>query len=165
MLTIAQETAEDAWEVENLFDLSFAPGRQMLSSYRLREGNEPVAELCQIMRDDTGALVGAIRYYPILIGDEDHEALLLGPISVHPTVQGEGVGGELIQNTLEIARKNGWERVILIGDAPYYGRFGFKKAQNLSFPPPVNPDRLLCLPLRQNAFDDVKGDIKLPRFD
>jgi len=162
MITIGQEKSEDWWEVENLFDLSFAPGRTGLSSYRLREGNAPVEALCYVARDATGALVGAVRVYPILIGEKEDAALLLGPIAVHPTVQGEGVGGDLMQKCLSVAAEIGWERVVLVGDAPYYSRFGFEKAQNLVFPPPINVDRLLCLALRKDAFSDVYGDIKSP---
>ena len=164
MLTIKKERAEDHWEVENLFDLSFAPGRQMLSSYRLREGNPPVADLCFVARAEMDALVGAIRFYEIEIGPKCAKALLLGPIAVHPTVQGEGVGGELIRNSLDVAKENGWERVILIGDLPYYKRFGFERAESLIFPPPTNPERLLQLSLVEKAFAGVEGDIKLPRF-
>ncbi|NIQ95637.1 MAG: N-acetyltransferase, partial [Desulfuromonadales bacterium] len=73
-------------------------------------------------------------------------ALLLGPIAVHPTRQGEGLGGLLLLDTLERARALGWQRVLLIGDEPYYRRFGFRQAltQNIDFPKPVNIERLLA---------------------
>jgi predicted N-acetyltransferase YhbS len=74
---IGQETPEDWWEVEALYDLCFAPGREALSSYRLRDGVPPVAPLCLVARDRYGAVVGAIRYWPVRVGG--HPALLLGP--------------------------------------------------------------------------------------
>ena len=64
-MQIRKETADDWWEVEALFDLSFAPGREALSSYRLRDGVDPVPELCLVARDDDGVLGGAIRFWPI----------------------------------------------------------------------------------------------------
>jgi len=134
-------TAEDWWEVEALFDLTFAPGREALSSYRLRDGVDPVPELCLVARDDEGILGGAIRYWPVLIGTG--EALLLGPVAVHPTRQGEGLGGFLIRESLEKAWALEAERVLLVGDAPYYGRFGFAKLGGVEMPPPTNPDRVL----------------------
>ena len=73
-------------------DLAFAPGRAALSSYRLRDGVEPVAELCLVARDEYDALAGAIRYWPVRVGAAGHAALLLGPVAVHPTRQGEGLG-------------------------------------------------------------------------
>ena len=119
-----RETPEDRWEVEALYDLCFAPGREALSSYRLRDGIDPVADLSLVARDENGILAGAIRYWPVRIGTA--QALLLGPVAVHPTYQGEGLGGYLILESLERARAHGWRRAMLVGDAPYYGRFGFR---------------------------------------
>jgi predicted N-acetyltransferase YhbS len=88
---LGQERAEDWWEVEALYDLCFAPGREALSSYRLRDGVPPVAGLCLWLRDEGGALVAAIRHWPVRVGEAP--ALLLGPVAVHPTRQGEGLAG------------------------------------------------------------------------
>ena len=101
MLDLTPETPADWWEVEALFDLCFAPGREALSSYRLRDDANPVAALCFLIRDETGALGGAIRYWPVSIAQQP--ALLLGPVAVHPTRQGEGLGGFLIRESLKIA--------------------------------------------------------------
>ncbi len=159
MYKLSEETEADWWEVEALYDLCFAPGRTALSSYRLREGVPTVASLCLILRDDDGILAAAIRYWPAEIatprGPED--VLLLGPIAVHPTRQGEGLGGLLINESLAEARRLGWERVLLVGDAPYYGRFGFVKLHGVDMPPPTNPDRILGLALKVGAWDAITG--------
>ncbi|MBM7069448.1 GNAT family N-acetyltransferase [Actibacterium sp. 188UL27-1] len=138
MINLAEETAADLWEVEALYDLCFAPGREALSSYRLRDDVPPVARLCLVARDDPGTIAGAIRFWPVHVGD--HSALLLGPIAVHPTRQGEGLGAYLIREGLALA---GDARVLLVGDAPYYGRMGFEKLRGVQMPPPTNPDRVL----------------------
>lgn len=160
MYQIQQEQAEDWWEVEALYDLSFAPGRDALSSYRLRKNVPPVAELCLVARDSLGILGGAIRFWPVEVGDNSDLALLLGPIAVHPTRQGEGLGGQLMRSALDLAVQQGWTRVILVGDEPYYARFGFKKGEFLKYPPPTNPDRVLYLELSENAFNGIEGDIR-----
>jgi len=162
MFRMLREKPEDHDEVELLLDLAFAPGRGALSSYQLREGIAPVAELCNVARDDHDALAGAIRYWPVLIGDGNWPALLLGPIAVHPTRQGEGIGALLIMETLDIARSLGWERAILVGDEPYYHRFGFRRkhARYLDFPPPVNLERLLARELVDGALNDVYGKVQ-----
>jgi predicted N-acetyltransferase YhbS len=160
MIQINTETAEDWWEVENLYDLSFAPGREALSSYRLRDDVPPVGDLCFVARDADAVLAGAIRYWPIEIGDSSALALLLGPVAVHPTRQGEGLGGSLIRHSLRVAQELGWQRVVLVGDFPYYSRFGFEKAPFLQYPPPTNPERLLALSLQKGAFEGVQGLIK-----
>ncbi|GAA6207202.1 N-acetyltransferase [Cognatishimia sp. WU-CL00825] len=157
MITLAQETKEDWWEVEALYDLCFAPGREALSSYRLRDGAPPVPELSLVARDTDNILAGAIRYWPVDVGK--HAALLLGPVAVHPTRQGEGLGGFLIGESLLIAASLGWTRVILVGDAPYYQRFGFARLQDVTMPPPTNPDRVLGISLVHDAWRDVAGNV------
>jgi predicted N-acetyltransferase YhbS len=162
MFRLSLECPDDQDEVEWLFDLAFAPGRQALSSYQLREGVAPVAELCMVARDDLNVLAGAIRYWPIVVGDA--AALLLGPVAVHPTYQGEGLGGLLIGETLTRGRSAGWKGVILIGDEPYYSRFGFSRAaaKGVAFPPPTNPDRVLARALSPDGLVDLVGLARRP---
>jgi predicted N-acetyltransferase YhbS len=150
-----QETPQDWWEVEALYDLCFSPGRTALSSYRLRDGIDPVYGLSLLARDETGALAGAIRFWPVRVGAAP--ALLLGPVAVHPTRQGEGIGALLIEGALE--RADAWDRVLLVGDAPYYSRFGFSKLDGVVMPPPTNPDRILGRDLTPGAWDDIAGDV------
>lgn len=157
MYHLRHETPEDWWEVESLYDLCFAPGREALSSYRLRDDIPPVSQLSHVARDIDGILAGAIRFWPVHIGDAP--ALLLGPVAVHPTRQGEGLGGQLIETSLEVASKLGWERVLLVGDAPYYSRFGFHRLTGVLMPPPTNPDRVLGRALTQGAWDSIAGEV------
>jgi predicted N-acetyltransferase YhbS len=154
---LEEETEADWWEVEALYDLCFAPGRTALSSYRLREGVPTVASLCLVLRDSDGVLAAAIRYWPVEVGGQD--ALLLGPVAVHPTRQGEGLGGLLITESLAEAKRLGWERVMLVGDAPYYSRFGFRKLEAVEMPPPTNPDRVLGVELVRGAWAGVGGAV------
>lgn len=138
---VTEETEIDRWEVEALYDLCFAPGREALSSYRLRDGVPPIKALCLTARDADGILAAAIRYWPVHVGTAD--TLLLGPVAVHPTRQGEGLGGLLISESMARSRALGWTRVLLVGDAPYYNRFGFNALSGVLMPPPTNPDRVL----------------------
>ncbi|MCC5999649.1 MAG: N-acetyltransferase [Pararhodobacter sp.] len=157
---LAQETAQDWWEVEALYDLCFAPGREALSSYRLRDGVAPVAALCLCLRDESGALIGAIRHWPVRVGEAGVPALLLGPVAIHPTRQGEGLAGLLIRETQARARNAGWNRVLLVGDAPYYGRFGFARLPDVRMPPPTNPERVLGHDLQPGAWRGVAGEVQ-----
>lgn len=157
MYQLEEETEADWWEVEALYDLCFAPGRTALSSYRLRDGVDKVAPLCLILRDGEGVLASVIRYWPVRVGGR--RVLLLGPVAVHPTRQGEGLGALLMSESLGEARKLGWERVLLVGDAPYYSRFGFSKLDDVVMPPPTNPDRVLGLELQPGAWANVAGDV------
>lgn len=162
MFRLMRERPEDGSEVEWLLDLAFAPGRTALSSYRLREGVPPVAGLCTIVRDEFDALAGCIRYWPVRIGETGAKALLLGPVAVHPTRQGEGIGALLMRETLAEAAALGWQRVVLVGDLPYYARFGFSRdaVRQIEFPAPYNPDRLLGKALTCGAFDRCSGMVR-----
>lgn len=162
MFRFLPERPEDTDEVEMLLDIAFAPGRTALSSYQLREGVDPIRALSRIVRDEFDAVVAAIRYWPVRIGDAGDPALLLGPVAVHPTRQGEGLGGLLITDTLERAAELGWMRVILVGDAPYYARFGFNRGLTLAldFPKPVNMERLLAKELVEGSMSKVSGMVR-----
>ncbi len=155
-MELRRETEADWWEVEGLFDLSFAPGREALSSYRLRDGVPPVAELCLVARDDDGVLAGAIRNWPVRVGDTP--ALLLGPVAVHPTRQGEGLGAMLIEAAVH--RAHGWDRMILVGDEPYYSRFGFTRLDGVEMPAPTNPARVLGREITDGAWQGVTGKVQ-----
>ena len=158
MYAINTEKKADFWEVEALFDLCFAPGREALSSYRLRENSNPISELCMVARDKEQILAGAIRYWPVKI--IEYEALLLGPIAVHPTRQGEGLGSLLIKDSLDLAKELGYSRILLIGDFSYYGPLGFKKLTHIKMPKPTNPDRILGTELISGAWNIPSGPIK-----
>ncbi|WP_299679787.1 N-acetyltransferase [uncultured Roseobacter sp.] len=157
MYRLAAETPQDVYEVEALFDLCFAPGREALSSYRLRDDVPRIRRLSLVARDAEDILAGAVRFWPVTVAGA--VALLLGPIAVHPTRQGEGLAGELIRDALARASAEGWARVMLVGDAPYYGRFGFARLEEVVMPPPTNPERVLGRALRDGAWDGVRGQV------
>ncbi|MEO1733187.1 MAG: N-acetyltransferase [Pseudomonadota bacterium] len=158
MFELTPETQNDYWEVEALYDLCFGPGREALSSYRLRDDVDPVASLSRVAKDGGGFVGGAIRFWPVRVGE--FPVLLLGPVAVHPTHQGEGLGGALIRDGCAAAAEQGWERMLLVGDAPYYARFGFGKLMDVQMPPPTNPDRVLGLPLREDGWANVSGQVR-----
>lgn len=158
MIRLEEEQPADWWEIEALYDLCFAPGRTALSSYRLREDVAPVQGLCLVARDALGILAGAIRFWPVRVSGE--VALLLGPVAVHPTRQGEGLASLLIQDAMSRAAGMGWARVMLVGDAPYYGRFGFARLEGVEMPPPTSPERVLGIALQPGGWDGVQGRVE-----
>ena len=111
-----------------------------------------------VARDEAGILTGAIRFWPVRVAGLP--VLLLGPVAVHPTHQGEGLGAALIRDGLASARAAGWERVMLVGDAPYYGRFGFTLLEGVIMPPPTNPARVLGQELVPDAWAGVAGSVE-----
>ena len=158
-LTIAPETPADAEAIERLHERTFGPGRYARTAYRIREGRGHLLPLSFVARVGT-LLVGSVRLTPIRIGDA--RALLLGPLTVEPPFRSRGVGRALIARALTDAKQQGHRLVLLVGDAPFYQRAGFRpipKGQ-VTMPGPVDPARLLVHELVPGAFDGVSGMIK-----
>ena len=81
---------------------------------------------------------------------------------MHPVHQGEGLGALLMATTMDRAAELGWKRVVLVGDEPYYGQFGFsaRLGARMNFPPPTNPARVLAKSLALGAWKGVGGDVR-----
>ena len=162
-LTILPETADDALAIERLHERTFGPGRYARTAYRIREGVAHRLELSFTARIGT-LLVGSVRLSPVRIGETP--GLLLGPLTVEPPFRNHGVGKALIEQALKAAKSAGHRLVVLVGDTPYYGRFGFKPIpkRQATMPGPVDPARLLVAELAEGAFAGVSGPIR-PDWD
>ncbi|MEJ2626253.1 MAG: N-acetyltransferase, partial [Pseudolabrys sp.] len=90
------------------------------------------------------------------------EALLLGPVAVAADRRGAGIGGALVRRAISEAKRRGHGAVILVGDAPYYSRFGFSAAKTgaLYMPGPFERDRLLARELVKGALDGASGILR-----
>lgn len=137
----------------------FGPGRFARSAYRVREHQPLLSRFCRVA-DDNGKLIASIRMTELTIGGEPH-ATLLGPVAVDPDYRGQGYGRKLIAEAIEEMRASGVALVILVGDEPYYGRFGFKPAPagQIVFPGPVNPMRILAAELQPGALKGFHGKV------
>ncbi|MBY0613187.1 MAG: N-acetyltransferase [Beijerinckiaceae bacterium] len=157
MITIVEETAAHHAAREALLDRVFGAGRFMKTCERLREGRLPSQGLAFTMLEgDT--LIGTIRLWDVSAGSE-YDALMLGPVAIACSHQGRGLGHALIRHALEAVKAAGHGAVILVGDAPYYARFGFNEAvtANLWMPGPVERERFLGLELRPGALARASG--------
>jgi predicted N-acetyltransferase YhbS len=163
---IKPEPAVLAGAVERLYDDVFGPARFHKASYLFREGVAPVQELSWIAlegdRPGNDRLVGAIRYWPILVGETGHSALLLGPLAIAQDRAGKGIGRALMFKTLDLAAQLGHDLVLLVGDVDYYKRFGFVPATPHGFvmPGESRPDRLQVAPLKDNVLGRIAGEVR-----
>ncbi len=140
MFAIRQEDPTDTVAVETLLDRCFGRDRRRKVSYRYRDGVQPLSELCFVAEDETGQLVGAIRYWPLSLSGQP--ALLLGPLAIDPERQGRGIGRALVFHSLETASAADHRLVFLVGDPAYYARFGFALAPTGIVMPDEQPSRL-----------------------
>jgi predicted N-acetyltransferase YhbS len=163
---IKPEPAVLAGAVERLYDDVFGPARFHKASYLFREGVAPVRELSWIAlegdRPGNDRLVGAIRYWPIMVGETGHSALLLGPLAIAQDRAGKGIGRALMFKTLDLAAQLGHDLVLLVGDVDYYKRFGFVPATPHGFvmPGESRPDRLQVAPLKDNVLGRIAGEVR-----
>ncbi len=165
---VIEQAAAMSEEAESLLDAAFGLDRRTRASYRLREGSCPVPGLSFTAREqDTGRLVGTLSFWPLRTFPEGVPALLLGPLAVHPDVQRQGLGASLISQGLTAAARQGHALVFLVGDAPYYARFGFAPVRpfgRLQLPGPFDPARLLYRELKEGAMTDRVHGLLLPAW-
>ena len=157
-LAIRAERASDVVAREALLDACFGANRHTRTCQRLRDGRAPAEGLAlSVVR--RGRLVGTVRLWHVSAGGVP--ALVLGPLAVDASCRDLGIGGALMTNALASAKARGHGAVILLGDAPYYARFGFSslKTGELSLPGPFERGRLLSLELREGALDGAWGMI------
>ncbi len=155
-IAIATEKPADADPIEKLHRRTFGPGRFSRTAFRLRE--QATHDLALSFTAHIGTMmVGSVRLTPILIGTKP--AVLLGPLTVEPPFRSVGIGARLMEVSMQAAKAAGHKLVLLVGDEPYYRRFGFKPVPHgrVTLPGPVDPARLLVAELVAGAFADVSG--------
>jgi predicted N-acetyltransferase YhbS len=158
--SIEQEKALDIYAREALLDRAMGPGRKRKSSEKLRRGRLPAEGLAFAARDAFGNLIGTVRFWNVVSGN-GVPALLLGPLAVAPEHMGAGVGSALMRHAIEEAAQLEHDAILLVGDASYYGRFGFsaQKTAEMSMPGPFEKARFLGLELRTGALDGAAGTL------
>lgn len=149
--------------VEDLHALVFGPGRFTRTAYRVRGRAGHDRDLSFVAYLE-GQLVGAIWQTRVVVGATP--AVLLGPLAVHPEIAGKGCGVALLLKALDAARAAGAPAVVLVGDAPYYVRVGFKPVphQRIGWPGPVDPARVLAVEFVSGTVAALTGPIRAARW-
>lgn len=161
-MNIVVETPAHEAAVEKMVADAFGPDRFAKTVYRLRDDVAPIASLSFVMLDGE-EVVGTLRFWPILIGGAT-PALLLGPLVAAADRQGQGIGTRLMEEGLARAAAEGHGIVVLVGDEPYYCRFGFTRAlaRRLKLPGWVDKKRFLARELVAGAMAGIHGLIGRP---
>jgi predicted N-acetyltransferase YhbS len=157
VVTIRTERSTDIAAREDILDSAYGTERFIKPSAKLRAGRLPADGLALVALE-RGRVVGTVRLWNVDAGP-GRPALLLGPLAVACDAQGRGIGAKLVRRALRDARRRGHEAVLLVGDAGYYGRFGFsaEKTGRLRMPGPYAPERLLAVELARGALDGASG--------
>lgn len=157
-LAFAQECPSHDPEIEAMNAEAFGPGRFTRAAHLIREGGPHDLNLSFVALMG-GAVVGSVRLTAIRIGTSD--AILLGPLTVRPEWKKRGIGGSLMQMSMDAAREQGHKLIILVGDEPYYRQFGFTclTGAAITMPAPIDPRRLLGFELVKGAAQGVAGAV------
>jgi predicted N-acetyltransferase YhbS len=158
-VTYVQETPAHDAEIDHINQEAFGPGRFARAAYRIREGGLHDRALSFVALDG-GAVIGSVRQTPVAVGPVP--ALLLGPLAVRPAWKNKGFGRTLMRMAVEAARAGGHHLIVLVGDEPYYGPFGFRRVQpgQILMPGPVDPARLLACELAPRSLDRAVGMVR-----
>lgn len=152
-------TPDDLPQVSALHDRVFGPGRYARSAYRVREGRSAglLSPYCRVGIID-GRIMAAINLTDITIGGIPG-ALQLGPVVVESEYANQGHGRRIIGEAMDAARHGSERLVVLVGDEPYYRRYGFAvvPAGQIWLPGPVNPARLLAAELVPGSIAEYHG--------
>ena len=158
--TIEPETQADTPAVERLVVDVFGDAMRTRAAWHLRQGVPHDPDLAFIAKLD-GELVGTVSCTPILVGDR--RIVMLGPLAVDPARRLAGMGAALMRRVIESARTLPEERtgglIVLVGDRPYYERFGFVPVphRQIEMTHPVDYDRVLALELVRGRLEEVRG--------
>jgi len=161
--TIDMENAGDVVARENLLDRAMGPNRRRKSSEALRRNRLPAEGLALVARDPDGHVIGTVRLWNVEAGVTRDgaavDALLLGPLAVDCAHEGKGIGAALMRAAIGEAKTRGHGAILLVGDAPYYERFGFfaEKARHLVMPGPFERNRFLALELTDGWLNGAAG--------
>ncbi|EJF89214.1 GNAT family N-acetyltransferase [Bartonella tamiae] len=156
---VLNETQFHLESINRLNAEAFGPARFTRAAHLLREKGGHDLNLSFIVEYNS-QIIGTIRMTPVKLSDL--EGYLLGPIVIAQDFKNEGLGSQLIVRSIESAKNHNADFIILVGDEPYYRKFGFKKAlyEDIKMPAPVNPERLLILELKQNSIEKAIGTLK-----
>ena len=162
---IDRENPGDVLARERLLDAAMGPDRRKKSSEAIRRNRVPAEGLALVARDEAGHVIGSVRLWNIQAGitpgGRAVPALLLGPLAVDAAHEGKGIGGALMRAAILEAKKLGHGAILLVGDAPYYERFGFspEKTTTLMMPGPFERHRFLGVELKEGWLDGAAGII------
>lgn len=155
-ITYRPERPDDAPHINVLLDHAFGPGRHAKAADRLREGNRLIPEL-SFTAWEGGRLAGSVRMWPVKIAGAP--VVFLGPIAVEADLRKHKIGQTLVEMACEASAEAGWRAVLLVGDAPYFGRVGFcaQSARGVVMPGPVDQRRVLLKALVEGGAEGLAG--------
>src|SRR6516162_3767394 len=157
MVTIREERITDVAAREALLDEAYGVARFSKASERLRKGRPPAIGLSLVAADHR-QLVGTVRLWNVAAGS-GRDALLLGPLAVHPNYRNRGIGTALMRRAIARARLASHSAILLVGDEAYYGRSVFPRPRLVNCGCPATTSPIGCWRLSSSpAHSSVRAE-------
>lgn len=133
-IPIRPETASDYGAIHDVTQRAFAPmpfaeGDEQLLIGKLRDAG---ALALSLVAERDGFVVGQVTVSPAFAADGSRGWYALGPVSVEPTLQHQGIGGQLIRAGIAWLQDQNAAGCVLTGNPAYYSRFGFLRFAELA---------------------------------
>jgi putative acetyltransferase len=147
-MEIRNETKSDSVVVSEVTKAAFEnhPHSNQTEHYIVNALRAANALTVSLVAELEGRVVGHIAFSPVIISDGSQDWYGLGPISVLPEFQRQGIGKALIREGLSILKSMGGKGCVLVGDPGYYERFGFRNYPELVYEG-IPQEYVLALPL------------------
>lgn len=157
-LTIREETPADAAAISELTTRAFAgakhsSGTEAAIVEKLRDAD---ALSLSLVAERDRRIVGHVAISPVTVSDGTEGWYGLGPVSVEPELQRQGIGTELINHASDVMEKRGAEGLTVVGDEVFYVRFGFLPIPFFYY---TGAPEEYFLSVRLNAADYPDGEV------
>jgi putative acetyltransferase len=131
-ITVRPETAEDIRAIDVVHISAFGGEAEAQLVSALRESATYNREL-SLVAELNGRIVGHVLLtrVPLRKHGSEKQVLALGPMSVVPSQSHRGIGSELINASIKLAKEKGYGAIVVLGHPEYYKRFGFVQARDL----------------------------------
>jgi putative acetyltransferase len=166
LISVRPEAPSDIAAIHGVEALAFGRPNEADLVDALRANGKSTLSLVAV-DDATGRIVGHILFSPMTADPPVIRAIGLGPVAVHPEVQNNGIGGDLIRAGIAEVRRLGWDAIFLLGHVDYYPRFGFQHAagMNVTAEPGVNMAHFFFMEMWEGAVGSVPLSVKFqPEF-
>lgn len=130
---IRNETAADVEAIHAVTTAAFltAPHSDHTEQFIVKALRKAGQLTVSLVAEADGKVVGHVAVSPVSVSDGAVGWYGLGPISVLPEHQGQGIGGRLMNAALQALRERGAAGCVVLGEPGYYGRFGFRAEPGL----------------------------------
>lgn len=135
-MNIRDESPSDVVAIERLTEAAFrkAPHSSGTEQFIVNALRKAEALSISLVAETDGEIVGHVALSPVSISDGGEGWYGIGPISVAPERQGEGIGSQLMRQALAALESMGATGCVLVGDPSWYERFGFEARPELVYP-------------------------------